>query len=258
MISIQNISKVYHLSRKQRKEMGGENSIKFIKAVDEINFECTPGRIFGLIGPNGAGKTTILRMIATMLKPTSGQIKVNDHDVVSDPVSVRKSLGFLSGNTGLYDRLTAEEMVKYYADLHGMSNQQFQKNKIELFSLLDMGEFAHRRIGKLSTGMKQKVNIARTMIHDPDVVVFDEPTSGLDVMTSRSIIQLIQNCKNNNKTVIFSSHRLGEIKLLCDDMAIIHQGKLYYNGTYSNFESQMQAKTVEEEFIRLVENTTHE
>jgi sodium transport system ATP-binding protein len=233
--------------------MGDDFTGDSVLAVDNVSFKCETGRVFGLIGPNGAGKTTILRMIATMLKPSAGEIKVHGHDVVDDPLAVRQSLGFLSGNTGLYDRLTAEEMVKYYADLHGMTSTDYNQSRDKIFDMLDMGEFSGRRIGKLSTGMQQKVNIARTMIHNPEVVVFDEPTSGLDVMTSRSITQLIQDCKDMGKTVIFSSHRLGEIRSLCDDLAIIHKGCLFFNGTYDLFESQMQAETLEDEFISMVE-----
>jgi len=257
MIKVKNVSKSYKLSRKQRKEMGVEFIGDSVLAVDNINLSCEPGRIFGLIGPNGAGKTTTLRMIGTMLKPSSGTISVNDYDTVLNPQSVKHSLGFLSGNTGLYDRLTAEEMVRYYADLHEMSDNDFQQSRDRLFALLDMEEFSGRRIGKLSTGMMQKVNIARTMIHEPEVVVFDEPTSGLDVMASRSIIQLIRECKNSGKTVIFSSHRLGEIQSLCDDLAIMHKGKLFFNGTYDEFESQKQTDTLEDEFIRLVGEGSH-
>ena len=252
MISIRNLSKVFSLSKKQIKEMGPDFKGNTVSAVDNISFDCQNGRIFGLIGPNGAGKTTTLRMIATMLKPSSGTILVNNYDVSKDSINVRKSLGFLSGNTGIYDRLTCEEMVKYYADLHTMDRDKYQESKNKLFDLLDMHDFANRRIAKLSTGMKQKVNIARTMIHEPDVVVFDEPTSGLDVMTSQSIIKMIRDCKDMGKTVIFSSHRFGEIRSLCDDIAIIHSGKLFFNGTYDNFESQMKADTLEDEFIRLI------
>mgnify|MGYP001189451632 CR=1 FL=1 len=256
MIQITNLSKSYKLSRKQQKEMGKDFSGNSVLAVDNINLECHPGRIFGLIGPNGAGKTTTLRMIGTMLKPSSGTILVNGFDTVSNPQSVKHSLGFLSGNTGLYDRLTAEEMVKYYADLHEMPKDKYQKSRDNLFNLLDMNYFAGRRISKLSTGMKQKVNIARTVIHNPDVVIFDEPTSGLDVLTSKNIVELIKRCKEEDKTIIFSTHRFGELKLLCDDIAIIHNGKLFYNGSYSEFESQMQAETLEEEFIRLTIEVT--
>jgi sodium transport system ATP-binding protein len=257
VIDVKNVSKSYKLSRKQRKEMGSDFIGDSVLAVDNISFSCQSGRIFGLIGPNGAGKTSTLRMIGTMLAPSSGSILVNNFDTVTHSQSVKKSLGFLSGNTGLYDRLTAEEMVRYYADLHEMTEANFQKSRNRLFRLLDMEEFSGRRIGKLSTGMMQKVNIARTMIHEPEVVVFDEPTSGLDVMASRSIIQLIKECGDEGKTVIFSSHRLAEIQSLCDDLAIIHKGELYFNGTYEEFEYQKQEATLEDEFIRMVGEGEH-
>ncbi|NOZ08743.1 MAG: ATP-binding cassette domain-containing protein [FCB group bacterium] len=253
MIEVRNVSKIFKLSRKQRKEMGGNFQGNSLSAVDDITFTCTPGRIFGLIGPNGAGKTTTLRMIATMLTPTKGEIIVGNYNTRKDPRKIRQQLGFLSGNTGLYDRLTAEEMVKYYADLYGMDARAYRKRRDELFDTLGMEEFASRRIAKLSTGMKQKVSIARTIVHDPEIVIFDEPTSGLDVMTSKSIIQLIRSCRERGNTVIFSTHRMGELRLLCDDLAIIHKGKLYFNGTYQQFEDQQQAATLEDEFIRLTE-----
>ena len=248
MISLNKVTKVFHPPRnifKLRKPP------EAVTAVDNISFECTPGRIFGLIGPNGAGKTTTLRMIATMLKPSSGSISIGNIDVEQSPLSIRKKLGFLSCNTGLYDRLTGEEMVKYYADLYGMDPEEYNSRKNELFSLLGIHSFADRKIAKLSTGMKQKINIARTVIHNPEVVVFDEPTSGLDIITSKNIIELISRCKTDGKTIIFSTHRFGELKLLCDDIAIIHEGKLYYNGKYDDFESNMKADSIEEEFIRL-------
>jgi len=157
----------------------------------------------------------------------------------------------LSGNTKLYDRLTAEEMVKYYADLYGLDKSTYRHRRDKLFHLLDMEEFADRRNGKLSDGMKQKVSIARTMIHNPQVIVFDEPTEGLDVMTSQSIIKLIRLCRDEGKTVIFSTHRMGEVGQLCDDLAIMHKGKLFYSGTYSAFIEGMKTDTLEDEFIRL-------
>ena len=233
--------------------MGMSYTESYMDAVHDVSFTCKPGRIFTLLGPNGAGKTTILRMIATMLKPTSGSITVAGFDVAQKPIEVRKHIGFLTGNTGLYDRLTAEEMIRYYADLYGLDEAQYKKRREELYTLLGIHEFADRRIGKLSSGMKQKVSIARTIIHNPDVVVFDEPTAMLDVITSRSIIQLIKNCREQNKTVIFSTHRMGEVSLLSDDLAIIHKGSLIFNGTFKDFETQMQTRSVEDEFIRLVE-----
>jgi len=253
MISVEHLTKTFKISRQQRREMGPGFSGSTIDAVRDVSFSCKPGRVFTLLGPNGAGKTTTLRLIATMLRPTSGQITVCGIDVAKDPVGARKRMGFLTGNTGLYDRLTPQEIVKYYADLHGMDAQTFKRRRDELFSLLGVNEFAGRRIGKLSSGMKQKVSIARTIIHDPEVVVFDEPTAALDVVTSRSIIQMIKDCRTQGKTVIFSTHRMGEVSLLSDDLAIIHRGSLIFNGSYKDFQNQMQTASVEDEFVRLVE-----
>ncbi|MDP6569969.1 MAG: ATP-binding cassette domain-containing protein [Candidatus Marinimicrobia bacterium] len=252
MIQVNTVTKQFTGGRKLASPFAPPDKVI---AVDKVSFECHPGKIFGLIGPNGAGKTTTLRMIATMLKPSAGNITVAGYDVEKSPLETRQKLGFLSCNTGLYDRLTAEEMVQYYADLYGMSKPHYTDRKNELFSLLDMHSFADRRISKLSTGMKQKVNIARTVIHNPDVVIFDEPTSGLDVLTSKNIVELIKRCKDEGKTIIFSTHRFGELKLLCDDIAIIHNGELFYNGSYSEFESNMKEDTLEEEFIRLTGET---
>lgn len=250
MIVVEKLSKQFKLSRKQKQEMGEKGDT--LMAVSDVSFSCTPGRVFTLLGPNGAGKTTTLRMLATMLKPTSGSIKIAGFDTVKEPEKVRGKIGFLTGSTALYERLNPNEIIKYYADLHGMDRKTFRERKEQLFGLLGIDEFAARRIGKLSSGMKQKVSIARTMIHDPEVVIFDEPTVGLDVITARSIIQLIRNCREDGKTVIFSTHIMGEVSLLSDDLAVIHKGKLLYNDTYERFLGQMKSKTIEDEFIRIV------
>ena len=253
MITVEHLTKTFKVSRQQRREMGPGHTGSTIDAVRDVSFACKPGRIFTLLGPNGAGKTTALRVIATMLKPSAGSVAVCGIDVVKNPVEARRHMGFLTGSTGLYDRLTPDEIVRYYADLYGMDAAVFKRRRDELFSLLGVHEFAGRRIGKLSSGMKQKVSIVRTIIHDPDVVVFDEPTAALDVVTSRSIIQMIKDCRTQGKTVIFSTHRMGEVSLLSDDLAIIHKGGLIYSGTYKEFQSQMKTESVEDEFIRLVE-----
>ena len=253
MVVVEDIVKTFTLSRQQKREMEDGFQGNTIDAVQHISFTCRPGRVFALLGPNGAGKTTALRMIATMLKPTSGRISVAGYDTVEQSHAARQNLGFLTGNTGLYDRLTPNEMVQYFADLHGLNRADYQARRDHLFGLLDMEGFADRRIGKLSTGMKQKVSIVRTIIHDPDVIVFDEPTAGLDVVTSRNIVRLIRNCRDAGKTVLFSTHRMGEVSLLSDDLAIIHKGQLRFNGTFAEFQDQMQTPTLEDEFIRIVE-----
>ncbi len=253
MIRVVDLRKQFKVTKRMRKELGASAPEgDYIAAVDGVSFECRPGRVFGLIGPNGAGKTTALRMVATMLKPTSGSITVAGFDVVRESQEVRSSIGFMTGNTGLYDRLTATEMVRYHADLHGMDEGRFEERKRYLFGTLGMDGFADRRIARLSTGMRQKVAIARTIIHDPPVIVFDEPTTGLDVMTSRGIIELIRTSRDEGKTVLFSTHIMGEVKLVCDDIAIIHEGRPYFNGPKAEFESQMTQATYEDEFIHLV------
>jgi len=253
MIQVRDVFKTFKLSRQQKREMGHLFRGDTVDAVAGISFECHPGRVFGLLGPNGAGKTTTLRMIATTLRPTAGSITVAGHDVEREPERVRAALGFLTGSTQLYDRLTATELVRYYADLHGVARDDFKRRRGEIFAALDMEAYADRRIGKLSTGMKQKVSIARTMIHDPDVLVLDEATAGLDVVASRAIVDLIRRARDRGKTVLFSTHRMGEVGQLCDDLAIVHRGKLLFNGTYDEFSKQMQAPTLEDEFIRRIE-----
>ncbi len=256
MIVVKDLWKTFRTSRLQKREaktapgQGGDGTVD---AVAGVSFTCPPGRIFSLLGPNGAGKTTALRMIATLLKPTSGSIEVAGIDAVKHPQEVRRRLGFLTGTTKLYDRLTPNELVKYYADLHGMERTIFETRKHELFTRLEMHDFAKKRIGKLSTGMRQKVSIVRTMIHDPEILVFDEPTVGLDVITSKNIIELIRGCKQQGKTVIFSTHIMGEVNRLSDDMAIIHGGRLVFSGTHAEFVGGMQRDSIEEEFIRLLE-----
>ena len=250
MIEVESLVKEFRLTKEQRKEYDVPPA--FVRAVEDVSFTCNPGRIFSLIGPNGAGKTTCLRIIATILKPSAGAVRVAGYDVLQEPRQVKKKLGFLTGATGLYDRLTPNELVKYFADLYSMEKSAFNEQKEKLFTLLDINSYANKRIGKLSTGMKQRVSIARTMIHDPEIVIFDEPTAGLDVISASSIIELIRNCKQEGKTVLFSTHIMGEVELLCDDLAIIHKGRLQFHGTFGDFKQQMESVSLVEEFIRII------
>lgn len=253
MIKVENLRKEFHLSKTQMKELDSPSRVAV--AVEDVSFTCSPGRIFSLLGPNGAGKTTTMRMLSTIYRPTSGKIEIGGVDAVADPREARKKIGFLTGSTGLYARLTPNELIDYFAALYNVPKAEFKQRKEELFTLLDMHDFQNKRIGKLSTGMKQKVSICRTMIHDPEVIVFDEPTSGLDVITAENIIRLIRDCKEQGKTVIFSSHIMSEVDLLCDDMAIVHKGKLLFNGTMQEFRDNQQADTLTGEFIRIINET---
>lgn len=250
MIQVEGLFKEFTLTKKQMRENGTSEAV--YRAVNDVSFTCRPGRIYSLLGPNGAGKTTTLRMISTMILPTRGSIFIGGIDALKSPNEARKKIGFLTGSTGLYERLTPDEVLKYFADLNDVSKSDFEKRKQHYYDLLNMHDFKSKRIGQLSTGMKQKVSITRTMIHDPEVVVFDEPTSGLDVITAENIITLIRNCKEQNKTVIFSSHIMSEVDLLCDDLAIITKGKLVYNSTMADFRAQMKSESLTAEFISKV------
>ena len=223
-----------------------------IRAVDNVSFVAKPGQIYGLLGANGAGKTTTLRMLATILEPTDGTAVVQGYDVVEAPEKVRTAVGFLSTATALYPRLTSQEMVEYFGRLNGLDEQTLKKRVDELFDRLEMNEFRDRRCDKLSTGMKQKTSIARTLVHDPPVMIFDEPTSGLDVMTARSIINFIRECRDRGKTVIFSTHIMTEVERLCDVVGIIQSGKLLAEGSLAELRDRYHQHDLEEIFVEVV------
>ena len=223
-----------------------------IRAVDNVSFTCQPGRIYGLLGANGAGKTTTLRMLATILEPTGGTAVVCGYDVVEAPEKVRANVGFLSTATALYPRLTAQELVEYFGRLNGLDEPTLKKRVDDIFNRLDMNGFRDRRCDKLSTGMKQKTSIARTLVHDPPVMIFDEPTTGLDVMTARTIITFISDCRDRGKAIIFSTHIMSEVDRLCDHVGIIHDGKLLADGTVPELRAKYAEHNLEEIIVKVV------
>ncbi len=223
-----------------------------IRAVDGLSFSCKPGQIYGLLGANGAGKTTTLRMLATILQPTSGTARVAGFDVSTEPEKVRHSVGFLSTATALYARLTAKEMVEYFGRLHGLDEASLAQRIADIFKRLDMDSFKDGKCDKLSTGQKQKVSIARTLVHDPAVMIFDEPTLGLDVMTARTIVAFIRECRDRGKTVIFSSHVMSEVEKLCDQIGIIHNGKILSEGTLASLREKHAMQDLEDIFVSVV------
>jgi sodium transport system ATP-binding protein len=223
-----------------------------IRAVDNVSFTCEPGKIYGLLGANGAGKTTTLRMLATILEPTDGTALINGFDVVEHPEKVRANVGFLSTATALYPRLNAQEMVEYFGRLNGLDEPTLKKRIDDIFQRLNMNDFRDRRCDKLSTGQKQKTSIARTLVHDPPVMIFDEPTTGLDVMTARTIIGFISDCRELGKTVIFSTHIMSEVERLCDHIGIIHGGKLLEEGTLSELRAKHNEHNLEEIIVKVV------
>jgi sodium transport system ATP-binding protein len=241
MIETRGLTKVFN-----DKKRGG------IRAVDNVSFICKPGQIYGLLGANGAGKTTTLRMLATILEPTDGTAVVAGHDVLEEAQKVRANVGFLSTATALYPRLTSREMVEYFGRLNGIDEATLKKRIDEIFRRLDMDSFRDRRCDKLSTGMKQKTSIARTLVHDPQVMIFDEPTLGLDIMTARTIIDFIRECRQHGKTVIFSTHIMSEVEKLCDVIGIIQSGKLLAEGSLAELKERYRENDLEEIFVKVV------
>jgi sodium transport system ATP-binding protein len=241
MIRTVNLTKVF----RDRKRGG-------VRAVDGLNIECREGRVFGLLGPNGAGKTTTLRLLSTILKPTTGTALVNGCDLVMQPEKVRFQVGFLSGDTKLYDRLTPREIFFYFGRLSGMSDERIGSRAEEVFGMLDITRYADTRCGRLSGGMKQKVSIARTIVHDPPVMILDEPTAGLDIMATRTVVQFIRRCREAGKCTILSTHIMTEAEKLCDDIGVIHEGKVKGLGTLEELLSKTGARDLEDAFIKIV------
>ncbi len=221
-------------------------------AVDDVSLSCRPGEIFGLLGPNGAGKTTLLRLLATILQPTGGTATVAGFDVVRQAQDVRRSIGYISNSAALYERLTPREMISYFGRLHGLAPDEAARRMERLFSELDMHEFADRRCDKLSTGQKQRVAIVRTLLHEPPVLFFDEPTNGLDVLTARTIIRFIKRCRDEGRTVVFSTHIMSEVEALCGRIAIIYQGRAVAVGTLEELRAQTGEQLFERVFLRLI------
>jgi sodium transport system ATP-binding protein len=226
---------------------------RLVRAVNGVTFSCQPGQVYGLLGANGAGKTTTLRMLATILQPSQGTARVAGHDIRFRSRQVRSSIGFLSTATALYGRLTAREMTEYFGHLHGLGGAALRARVDDVFTRLEI-DFGDRRCDTLSTGMKQKVSIARTLVHDPAVMIFDEPTLGLDVMTARAILAFIRECRIQGKTVLFSTHVMSEAEKLCDTIGIIHQGRVLAEGPLTALRDRYQHQELEEIFVRAVES----
>lgn len=245
--------KVNHLSK-----VFTDKTVDGVVAVKDLSFETEAGQIIGILGMNGAGKSTTLRMLATVLKPSTGRAFLNGVDMHQNSLEVRRSIGFLSGSTGLYKRLTARETMAYFARLNSMPEDKIKSRIEELTELLNMFEFIDRRCEKLSTGQKQKVNIGRTIIHDPSLLILDEATTGLDVVAKQSIINFVDHMRNENRVILFSTHHMDEVKLLCDRIIILHKGELAAQGTVEEVSESLGCNNLNEVFKKYAEEAEAE
>jgi len=245
LIEVRNLCKTFHDRKK------GD-----IPAVRSISFQCAPGHVFGLLGRNGAGKTTTLRMLATILTPTSGTALIDGLDVTEKPGEVRKRIGYLSGDTKLYDRLTGRELLTYFGELSGMTPASIEGRMAELQVTFNLRDFLDKRVGKMSTGMKQRLSLARVVLHDPPVLIFDEPTSGLDVMGAREVLRIVQELKAKGRTIIFSTHIMTEAERICDEIAIIEQGSILTQGSVLSLRNGNGGGSLEDVFVKTVREVT--
>ncbi|HEV3023106.1 MAG TPA: ATP-binding cassette domain-containing protein [Pirellulales bacterium] len=241
MIHVQELTKHYADLRRGK-----------LVALDRISFDALAGQIYGLLGPNGAGKTTALRIISTVLRPTSGSASVQGCDVMTQPSQVRRQLGYISTGTGVYDRMSAWEMVEYFGRLHGLTDDRLRESMEALFERLQMNEFRDLLGAKMSTGMKQKVSIARALVHDPPVLIFDEATAGLDVLVARALLKTIAELRDQGKCILFSTHIMREAEKLCDRLAIVHRGRILAEGTLDELRDRHHERDLEELFFCLI------
>lgn len=248
MIEVHDVHKTF--SAKRRKEA--------VHAVRGVSFTAQSGRVLALLGPNGSGKTTVLRMVATLLRPDQGAVSVGGYDTVDCSHDVRRNIGFLTGSARLHEKLTGRETLEYFGQLYGLKGRDLTARIEQLIELLDMGDFQYRPAGKLSMGQKQRIMVGRTLIHDPEVVVFDEATAGLDVLAAQTIADIVRDCRSSGKTVLFSTHIMGEVAMLADDVVIIHKGQQVFSGSFELFKNQQTEATLEEEFVSLLRGTEGE
>ena len=246
ILAVNNLVKVFPLSKKQQKlEKDGATS-KI--AVNSLSFAVQKGEMFGLLGTNGAGKTTTLRMIATLIKPNSGSIYVDGIDAVKHPTKIRSKIGFLTSELKLEDFFTPNYIYHFFSSLHGVDPKIAEERKTHLFTQLGIDQFAEVKIGDLSTGMKQKVSIAVSLVHDPDIIIFDEPTNGLDIITAKVVTDFLVRLKESGKTLIISSHIFSLIEKTCDRVGIMVDGKMVFTDTLPNILTQ---SSLEDKFFQI-------
>ncbi len=223
-------------------------------AVRGLSLEVQPGEVYALLGPNGAGKTTALRCLATLLEPTGGTAAVGGADVRRDPLTVRRRIGFLAASMGLYERLTARELLAYFGFLHGMEGDALDARVEQIVQMFGIGPFQHRYCSRLSTGQRQRVSIGRALVHDPPALILDEPTLGLDVLSGETIYDFIREERERGKAILFSTHHMAEVELLADRVGVLAGGELVAEGTVDEIVEQTEAPNLAVAFLRLVEH----
>jgi sodium transport system ATP-binding protein len=245
MIEVKSISKEFEKIDNNKKK------IKFL-ADNDISFNAKDGEILGILGPNGAGKTTLLRIIAGIMKPTNGEVIIDDKTYDKNPIDIKKRISFLSGNTKLYKDISAVELLKMCAEYYEVSKKDYDKRLDDIIKRFDMETFKNQRIGSLSTGQQQRVGISRCVIHDPHYYIFDEATSGLDIISSQVILDFIKDEKKKNKCILYSTHYMEEAENICDRVILINKGKIIAEGTPKEIEKDTNTTNIRDAFLTLI------
>ena len=248
VIQVQNLKKTFVLSKKQQK-IQATNESKIV-AVNDLSFEVEKGEIFGLLGPNGAGKTTTLRMLSTLIKPDSGDVVIDGSSVTKEPSVVREKIGFLTSELKLEDFFTPNYLFDFFSDLYHVPADVRKARKAEMFERFGIDKFAEVKVGNLSTGMKQKVSLVISIVHDPDIIIFDEPTNGLDILTAKVVTDFLEDLKERGKTIILSTHIFSLVEKLCTRVAIVINGKLTVCDSLENLTKDM---SLENKFFEIYE-----
>jgi sodium transport system ATP-binding protein len=228
-----------------------------VAAVDGVSLTVSAGEVVGLLGPNGAGKTTTLRMLAGILTPDSGEVRVGGLDIHDQPLDAKRRLGFLSGDTQLYQRLTTREVLRYFGRLYGMADARVDARSAQLVEELEMKEFADRPCGTLSSGQKQRANIARAFLHEPVLLVLDEPTVALDVISGQFIVESIRRQREAGRAVLFSTHIMSEAEYLCDRILLLHRGRIIDEGPLEDLLARSGCGNLTDAFLRRVGRDGH-
>lgn len=260
MLEVHGVGKTYRVEKQKKGEASKADPRaegRSFHAVRDVSFAASQGEVLGLLGPNGAGKSTLLGMLATALVPTRGRVMVAGFDAVDRPHEARARLGFLSGVTGLYERLTAREVLRYFGRLYGLEGSALEGRIGALSEELALGPILDRRVGALSTGNKQRVSIARALIHDPEVAILDEPTTGLDVRAAEGMLLVIERLRAQGKTVVLSTHHMHEVARLCDRVVLLDVGETRFAGTVAEMRALGEG-SLERAFLALTAQGTAE
>lgn len=244
LLKVQNLRKTFKISAKQQKIEKTKQRIKV--AVDDLSFTAYEGEVFGLLGPNGAGKTTTLRIMSALVKPDKGDVLVDGASVVKKPEEVRKRIGFLTSELKLEEFFTPNYLFQFFSELHGVDKKESEARKENLFEKFGITKFAEVKVGDLSTGMKQKISLVISIVHDPDIIIFDEPTNGLDVLTAKVVTDFLLELKAQGKTIVVSTHIFSLIEKICDRVGVIIDGKMAVCDTLENITAD---KPLEEKFF---------